>query len=163
MDNYLVKNLKFLRKDKGMSQQKLAEELGFSRSNIAAYERGNSEPNVQKLLTISNFFNINLSDFLSKDLAEVRANDLLDSNSDEKGLSFENTPHLAALEYKVKGVDKMLASIREFHQFRLPQYKERSNEFKGLISNFENLLDLCDYLLEENKTFLKDVKNDINT
>lgn len=63
MSFFLTTNLRYLRKSKQLSQQELANQLGISRSNVAAYERGNAEPNAQRLMKMANYFDIRLSDF----------------------------------------------------------------------------------------------------
>ncbi len=53
----MVKNLKKLRKDNKVSQQKLADEIGVSQQSINKYENHNIEPDIDTLIKISNFFN----------------------------------------------------------------------------------------------------------
>ena len=62
-------NLQYLRKKNGLSQQKLAEELQIPRTTLGDYERSKTEPNISMLLRLSDFFNVNLEDLLSKDLS----------------------------------------------------------------------------------------------
>ncbi len=52
--------LKELRKEKGLTQSKLAEKLGLSRSTIAMYETEGSEPDLATLLSIAKFFNVSI-------------------------------------------------------------------------------------------------------
>ena len=47
-------NLKFLRKNKKLSQEELATELGLTRSSYSGYENGVAEPNLQNLLKLVN-------------------------------------------------------------------------------------------------------------
>lgn len=66
--NYLGKNLKYLRKKHGLTQEQCAEKLGVKRAIIGAYEEGRVEPKINTLLTICNYFKVNLDDFLTKEL-----------------------------------------------------------------------------------------------
>lgn len=52
-----------LRKEKGLSQQQLAEQLGLSTSAIGMYERGKREPSHETLREISSFFGVS-TDYL---------------------------------------------------------------------------------------------------
>lgn len=61
------KKLSELRNKKGISQYKLAEELGFSRGQIANYEQGSREPDYDTLLKIANYFNVSTDYLLGKD------------------------------------------------------------------------------------------------
>lgn len=58
-------NLKRLRQEKGLTQQKLADLLGISRSAIGMYERGEREPDFETSELIADFFNVRLDELIS--------------------------------------------------------------------------------------------------
>lgn len=60
-DNF-SENLKILRTYKNLSQDKLAEELGLSRSLIGMWESGQRKPSYETLELIADFFNVRLDD-----------------------------------------------------------------------------------------------------
>ena len=49
-------NLKALREEKGISQQKLAEKINTNQQSIHRYEHGFFEPDIQTLKLLANFF-----------------------------------------------------------------------------------------------------------
>ena len=49
-------NIKHLRSLKKMSQERFADELGWSRSMVGSYEEGRSEPPIDRLINLSDFF-----------------------------------------------------------------------------------------------------------
>lgn len=51
-----MENLKALRAEKGISQQKLAEKIGTTQQNIHRYENGFYEPDIQTLKILADFF-----------------------------------------------------------------------------------------------------------
>lgn len=68
-----------LRKEKGYSQEGLAEVLGVSRQAVAKWEAGSNYPEVDKLISISNLFRVsidkllkNIEDECSEPLKKVR-------------------------------------------------------------------------------------------
>ncbi|NLO86904.1 MAG: helix-turn-helix transcriptional regulator [Clostridiales bacterium] len=63
----LSEKLYALRKKSGLSQEQLAEHLGVSRQAISKWETGQSIPENEKILAISNYFNVSL-DYLMKDI-----------------------------------------------------------------------------------------------
>ena len=63
-------NIRFLRKQKGLTQGDLANELAITRSSVGAYEEGRAEPKLDTLLKIANFFSISLDMLVSKDLSK---------------------------------------------------------------------------------------------
>ncbi|MBQ7307141.1 MAG: helix-turn-helix domain-containing protein [Clostridia bacterium] len=60
--------LKELRKMKNLTQAKLAELLNISRSTIAMYETGASEPDLNTLNKIANYFNVTLDYLLDREV-----------------------------------------------------------------------------------------------
>lgn len=63
-------NIQILRKLAGnMTQEKLAERLGVSRQTISKWETGESIPELDKLLELSNLFSCSLDSLLKEDLA----------------------------------------------------------------------------------------------
>ncbi|MEW9096756.1 MAG: helix-turn-helix domain-containing protein [Clostridiaceae bacterium] len=54
------KKLLALRKEKGLSQDELGSQLNVSRQTISKWELGETTPEMDKLILISEFFNISL-------------------------------------------------------------------------------------------------------
>ncbi len=61
--------LQELRKQKGMTQEELAEALYVSRTAISKWESGRGYPNIDSLKAISRFFSVSLDELLSSDEA----------------------------------------------------------------------------------------------
>ena len=58
--------LQILRKNKGLTQEELAEKLGVSRQAVAKWESGQVYPDIYNLIQISNMMNVSV-DYLVKD------------------------------------------------------------------------------------------------
>lgn len=56
-----ARRLKKLRKNKHLTQDKLAPELGISRSTLGMYETGKREPDFETLETIADYFNVDMN------------------------------------------------------------------------------------------------------
>lgn len=56
MGDKMLKNLKKLRINKGLSQQQLAEVIGVSQQSINKYENHNVEPNIETLSLLADYF-----------------------------------------------------------------------------------------------------------
>ena len=67
----ISKNLKYLRKKKGLTQLQLRSDLGFTRSTWSNYENGLTNPSIDDLVAFSNFFGVSLDELILHDL-EVR-------------------------------------------------------------------------------------------
>ena len=65
--------LKKLRKARGLSQEDLANELKVSRQSISKWELGESFPDTNHLVRVSDYFGISLDYLLrDKDLSEIK-------------------------------------------------------------------------------------------
>ena len=78
----LSEKLYKLRKNSGLSQEQLAEQLNVSRQAISKWESGIATPESEKLITISNYFGVSV-DYLLKDDEEDKAK-VTDSTMEEK-------------------------------------------------------------------------------
>lgn len=56
----MLDNLKLLRKEYGISQQRLADAIGISQPSINKYENHNIEPDIEILKRIANYFNTSI-------------------------------------------------------------------------------------------------------
>lgn len=62
-------NIRYLRTQRGYSQEDLAEKLGYkSYTTITKWESGVSEPTLKKVNEIASFFNLSVNDLCYKDL-----------------------------------------------------------------------------------------------
>ncbi|MEM1002469.1 MAG: helix-turn-helix domain-containing protein [Bacteroidota bacterium] len=65
-------NIRHLRNLKRLSQERFADELGWTRSMVGSYEEGRSEPPIQRLIDLSNYFNIPVDILIRKDLRKAK-------------------------------------------------------------------------------------------
>lgn len=65
---YFSSNLSFLRKEKGLTQEAVAETLDLGRQAVGFYESGDREPTLENLLNLARFFEVSVDDLLSKDM-----------------------------------------------------------------------------------------------
>lgn len=65
-------NIKHLRSLKKLSQERFADDLGWTRSMVGSYEEGRSEPPIERLIDLSNFFNIPIDILVRKDLRKAK-------------------------------------------------------------------------------------------
>lgn len=66
---FLSDNMRFLRKQAGLTQADLAAKLGLKRPVIGAYEEGRAEPRLQTLQLMARYFNKSIDDLLTTDLS----------------------------------------------------------------------------------------------
>ena len=65
-------NLRYLRKQRGISQDALADKLGYkSFTTIQKWESGVSEPSVSTLKIIANIFGVSMDQMINEDLSNL--------------------------------------------------------------------------------------------
>ena len=65
-------NLRYLRKQRGISQDALADKLGYkSFTTIQKWESGVSEPSVSTLKIIANIFGVSMDQMINEDLSDL--------------------------------------------------------------------------------------------
>ena len=77
----LSEKLYTLRKKSGLSQEQLAEQLSVSRQAISKWESGQSVPESDKLIVISNYYNVSLDYLLKEDCDQPIATEISDSDT----------------------------------------------------------------------------------
>lgn len=66
--SYLASNLRFLRKQKGITQNDLADQLDVQRTMISAYEDGRSEPKLATLQKICDLLEVGMEELIEHDI-----------------------------------------------------------------------------------------------
>ena len=95
--NHLASNIRFLRKQKDLTQEQLAQHIGIKRAAMGAYEEGRSEPRLSTLTMLCQYFKIRMDQLVLRDLTNEKAQSEMDiegrqlrvlpivvSNEDEK-------------------------------------------------------------------------------
>ena len=63
-------NLKMLRRQKGISQEVLAQELNVVRQTVSKWEKGLSVPDAEMLICIADLFGISVSELLGSKIEQ---------------------------------------------------------------------------------------------
>lgn len=68
------KNLKYLRKLRGWTQEEFSNKLGIKRSLLGAYEEERADPRIEVLEQVGEMFKLTLDELLLKDLGDSKGN-----------------------------------------------------------------------------------------
>ena len=171
---YFPQNLRHLRKLAGLSQEALAKNVDLNRGNIASYEKGAAEPNIANLLKITRFFQVDLVDFLDKDLSNSNIDERMDvqksaqNNVDiqmqkeslkdlfEEHLSDDT--HLNSTQVfgeRLINLSKILSGFREYHRFRISKHKDTSPEMQAFFMDYERSLDITEEAIDIGRQLLR--------
>ena len=85
-----AEKLKSIRKQAGMSQEKLAEKIGVSRQAITKWETDIGIPDVENIMAISALFNISIDELLSNEKGVKKQMDYLYESVTEMILTARN-------------------------------------------------------------------------
>lgn len=105
----MVKNLKLLRTNRGISQQKLAEAINTSQQSINKYENHNVEPDIATLTLLAEYFNTSV-DYLigNTDINHIIENvEPFELNTDESDLINNYRKLTGAEKESIKSVIKI--------------------------------------------------------
>ena len=68
-------NLRTLRKEKGISQENLAEKVGVSRQSVSKWETGETYPEMNNILELCKIFHCNINDLVNDSIVDVESLD----------------------------------------------------------------------------------------
>ena len=74
----LAEKIQKLRKQKGLSQEQLADKLGISRQSISKWEADQASPEIDKIVKLSEIFEVS-TDYLLKDKSEQKSELIVES------------------------------------------------------------------------------------
>ena len=117
------KNLKYLRKLRGWTQEEFANKIGIKRSLVGAYEEERAEPRTDVLSLVGDIFKVTLDELLLKDLSETKGSSYLAKRRQLKMMSADRNlihfvPVKAAAGYLAGYADSEF--IDELNTFTLP-------------------------------------------
>ncbi|RAJ11017.1 transcriptional regulator with XRE-family HTH domain [Chitinophaga skermanii] len=118
----VCRNLKYLRKQKGWTQQEFADKLNIKRSLLGAYEEERAEPRTEVLEQVSDMFRVSIDDLLRRDLSTAKENYLEKRRAQKLG----NNQRQNVVFVPVKAAAGYLAGynddefIEELNTFTLP-------------------------------------------
>ena len=72
-----------LRKEKGYSQEELADKLNVARQTVSKWENGTTTPDFDNLIELSKLFEISIDDFVGNDFKKEKLNETQDEQNEE--------------------------------------------------------------------------------
>ncbi|MCI6033425.1 helix-turn-helix domain-containing protein [Fusobacterium varium] len=110
-----------LRKQNGMSQEKLAQLLGVSRQSVSKWESGQSLPEIDKIIQLSNIFEVT-TDYLLKDVSEEKCIDILRKEK-EKDVLIHHTSLMFKIGFTMFSVGVVAIAVFWILSIVYPTYR----------------------------------------
>ncbi len=139
---FLARNIQYLRKKRNLTQDSLAETLGWKRNNISSYEKGLAEPSLKRLLELSNFFNLSTDLLLNFNLEETE-----EQVGDKGGKAY--LPKWLLLHEKLTEEQEIIDNLLKYHQLKYRHLQSENRQVITLISQHEDLLRTTKLMFDE--------------
>jgi transcriptional regulator with XRE-family HTH domain len=157
----LPQNLRYLRKQRKMSQEELAHQIGLNRGNIASYENGSAEPRICNLLKLCDLFGVSVVDLTNRDLSNSPglppANGQAKANPGFHGLAPELVERL---RQQSEEMGELFKSIRRCCQFSSESSEDLPKECRTLLVYFDQLYEAADALLCNHQALLRRLESE---
>ncbi|MBA4145894.1 MAG: transcriptional regulator [Cytophaga sp.] len=164
-------NIRFIRKQLGLTQDQFAQKLGIKRSLVGAYEEGRAEPRLDLLQLMATFINSSVDKIIGENLTEATMTVSFDNNRDySRGRevlvvtvdenskdNIELVPHKAAAGYMNGYADPEF--VKELPHFKLPMLKQGT--YRAFEISGDSMLPILPgtIIIGEYVDNLKDLKN----
>lgn len=128
-----AEKLKTIRKQAGMSQEKLAEKLGVSRQAVTKWETDAGIPDIENIMAISSLFDISIDELLSNERGAKEQTDYLFESVTEYDLDEPKR-----FDMKLGGARQLVISGYDGEKIRV---RLASNTLSSLQSDFKVKID----------------------
>lgn len=128
-----AEKLKSMRKQSGLSQEKLAEKIGVSRQAITKWENNTGIPDIENMLAISSLFNVSVDELLSNEKIEKKQTDYIYESVTEYDIDFPKR-----YDMKLGGANTLVLSGYDGEKIRV---RLASNTLSTLQSDFKLKID----------------------
>jgi len=170
---YIAGNLRYLRKLSNLSQQAFAEKVDLNRGNIASYEKGSAEPSLTNLLKISRYFNVDLMDFIDRDLTEQlpAVAHRMQNDSQELAVRFEKqsleeivSQHdlqqgevsgTQMLTQRSINLEKIIAGLRQYYELKLAKLENLDRSGQLIRLDYGRMLEIAEEILDTNRQLVR--------
>lgn len=148
MNLYIGENIKRLRRQKGITQEKLAERMHISTTAVSKWERNETLPDISMVLPLASYFGVSTDELLGLDAAktEARIQEIINERN-----------RLCALGKEHEAFDLIVSAYEEFpNDWRIMEdymwklyYDPNCVEPYGNEVHKEELYRLCERVLNE--------------
>ena len=136
-----AEKLRAIRKQAGMSQEKLAEKLGVSRQAITKWETDGGIPEIENIMAISTLFDISIDELLSNEKDRAKTEDYLFESMVEYDIAEPKR-----YDMKLGGAKKLVLSGYDGQKLRVRLVSNTlqtlQNDFKVKIDDVKSRIDV---------------------
>ncbi len=144
MNISIGENIKKLRKEKDITQEKLAEVLNVSVAAVSKWERGETYPDITLIFPLAHYFDVSVDDLMGYNKEKIEQ-DILDTIKEYHRLSrnYQGTREFITQAYKKYPNDYRIMNI---YMWDIVDYADCKDE--AYLENFEEFTNICNRILE---------------
>lgn len=137
----LVEQIKYYRKQAGMSQEKMAEKIGVSRQAITKWENGTGTPDIANLVAIAELFQVSLDELLMNEKSRKKQSEYLYESITEYDID-----GIKNYDIKLGGAHTVILRSYEGEKIKVSLFsntiKELQSDYKIKIDDIKNRIDI---------------------
>lgn len=141
-------NIKRLRKEKDITQEKLSEALNVSVTAVSKWERGETYPDITLIFPLAHYFNVSLDELMGYNKEKIEQ-DIKDTLDEYLKISKSYSTHNEALKYIKKAYQRFPNDYRVMSEYAwclAGGYADNSKE--NLLSNYNELWEISEKILD---------------
>lgn len=129
----LEEQIKYYRKQAGLSQEKMAEKIGVSRQAITKWENGTGTPDIANLMAIANLFQISVDELLSNEKSEKKQSNYIYESRTEYDIDGKKN-------FDIKLGGAYAVDLKAYHGEKI-EVAMFSNVYKNLLADYKVKID----------------------
>ena len=131
----LAENLQMLRKEKGLSQENLAERCQVSRQAIAKWESSESVPNIEKLCFLADFYDVYILATTQKFDKDIFV-EAMKATAAHRGV----TEQIADIPTILKNIEESIELCSMWNKYRKQFAYAEGIEYEDVLKEIRNLI-----------------------
>lgn len=156
-EHFLDRNIRFMRRKLGLSQEELASRIGLNRGNIASYENGTAEPKICNLLKLANLFSVSIVDLTQKDLSQEP--DHHKHPFVDPVFIAAHVPFLPHYQQRAHELDAVIKGLHTCYHFKIKQFEGNvPKDLQIVAMHFEELFGAAQALMNEHQSLLESLQ-----
>lgn len=142
-------NIKRLRKQKGITQEKLAEAINVSVAAVSKWERDETYPDITLIFPLAHYFGVSVDELMGYNKEKIEQ-DILDTLEEYTNISKSYSTHHLAKNFIFEAYKKHPNDFRIMSEYAwCIAGGFADNDTQNLLDNFEELWKICERLICE--------------
>ena len=138
MMTLVSRNIRYLRRLHGLTQEEFATKIGIKRPSLGAYEESRATPNLANLQIIAKSFDISVDDLISLDIRLIKEKASVHTESDISDINAEENLREDLKENLREDLEKMQKETQEIISRNLAKDLEEKLKINQQQSNFRD-------------------------